>query len=250
MRSRRVLVVDDNRDAADSLAMLLRLTGTTSARPTTARRPCAAAEQFRPDVVLLDIGLPSMDGYEAARRIRGEPWGKEILLIAVTGWGQDDDRRQSARPASITTSSSRSTPAPSWKCRRPARGAGRRKAYMVRQFVSLRPAHAPGDAAHFASRPSRRSYRRRALLLQPNGRLSTKETPMKPKQPCTPLLLLAATFAIAACSPSDDRPAPRPPVPSDPQRPRFPVLPPEAARPKAPDGPPQRDSAATDPKVI
>ena len=72
---------------------------------------------------------------------------------------------------------------------------------------------------------------------------------MKPKQPCTPLLLLAATFAMAACSPSDDRPAPRPPVPSDPATTPVPsTTAPKLPEPKAPDGPPQRDSAATNPK--
>jgi CheY-like chemotaxis protein len=53
------------------------------------------AKQFRPDVVLLDIGLPTMSGHDAARRIRAEPWGRQILLVALTGWGQDEDRRKS-----------------------------------------------------------------------------------------------------------------------------------------------------------
>jgi CheY-like chemotaxis protein len=55
----------------------------------------AAAESFRPDVVLLDIGLPKMNGYEACRAIRERPWGKEMTIVAVTGWGQDDFRRRS-----------------------------------------------------------------------------------------------------------------------------------------------------------
>ena len=54
-----------------------------------------AAERFRPDVVLLDIGLPRLNGYDACRRIREQPWGKTMVLIALTGWGQEDDRRQS-----------------------------------------------------------------------------------------------------------------------------------------------------------
>jgi CheY-like chemotaxis protein len=53
------------------------------------------AEKFRPDVTLLDIGLPTLDGYEACRRIRREPWGRNVVLIALTGWGQDEDRRRS-----------------------------------------------------------------------------------------------------------------------------------------------------------
>jgi CheY-like chemotaxis protein len=55
----------------------------------------AAAERLRPDVVLMDLGLPRIDGFDACRRIREQPWGKQILVIAITGWGQDIDRRRS-----------------------------------------------------------------------------------------------------------------------------------------------------------
>src|SRR6185436_12538649 len=92
---RRILVVDDNRDAADSLGMLLKFLG---ADVYTANDGPAALEAFRtyrPSVVLLDIGLPEMDGYELARRTRLQPEGGEVTLIALTGWGQEEDRRRS-----------------------------------------------------------------------------------------------------------------------------------------------------------
>jgi PAS domain S-box-containing protein len=93
--SLRVLIVDDNRDSADSLAMLLRIMGNDIRTAYDGQRGVEEAEAFRPNVVLLDIGLPKLDGYEACRRIREEAWGREMVLIAVTGWGQEDDRRRS-----------------------------------------------------------------------------------------------------------------------------------------------------------
>ena len=91
----RVLIVDDNRDSADSLATLLALKGNETRVAYSGAEAMAAAESFRPDAMLLDIGLPHMDGYQVARRIRSEPWGKELLLVAITGWGQDEDRVRS-----------------------------------------------------------------------------------------------------------------------------------------------------------
>jgi CheY-like chemotaxis protein len=90
-----VLVVDDNIDAADSLSRVLTLAGyqTTVAYEAAAALSIAAGQ--RPDVVLLDIGLPSMSGHELARRLRSETWGARMQLIAITGWGQEDDRRKS-----------------------------------------------------------------------------------------------------------------------------------------------------------
>ncbi len=90
----RILVVDDLKDSADSLAMLLRVTGHEVHTAYDGEEGVIAAEKFRPEVVLLDIGMPKLNGYDACRRIRGEPWGKDIFLIALTGWGQDDDRRR------------------------------------------------------------------------------------------------------------------------------------------------------------
>ncbi len=91
----RVLVVDDNRDANDSLAALLRLTGHATASAYDGLAAIKTAEEFRPDAVLLDIGLPGLNGYEVAQRMRTEEWGKSIVLIALTGWGSEDDRRRS-----------------------------------------------------------------------------------------------------------------------------------------------------------
>jgi signal transduction histidine kinase/DNA-binding response OmpR family regulator len=93
---RRILVVDDNRDAATSLAMLLELTGHETRVAHDGLEAVQAAENFRPDVVLLDIGLPKLNGFEAARMIRQQPWGQDMLLVALTGWGQDEDRRKSS----------------------------------------------------------------------------------------------------------------------------------------------------------
>ncbi|MDQ3205273.1 MAG: PAS domain-containing protein [Pseudomonadota bacterium] len=91
----RVLVVDDNRDGADSLAEMLRINGNDTRTAYDGQEGVDVAEAFRPDVVLLDIGLPKLNGYEACRRIREQSWGKGVVLIAVTGWGQDEDRRRS-----------------------------------------------------------------------------------------------------------------------------------------------------------
>ena len=92
----RILVVDDNEDSATSLAAMFDILGYEA---TVAFDGIAAVEttaSFNPDVVLMDIGLPKMSGLEAARKIREQSWGKAIFLIAVTGWGDEKDRLQSA----------------------------------------------------------------------------------------------------------------------------------------------------------
>ncbi len=94
-RAHRILVVDDNRDAAISLAMLLKLTGHETLTAHDGVEAVAKAESFQADVILLDIGLPKLNGYDACRAIREQPWGREILIVALTGWGQDEDRRRS-----------------------------------------------------------------------------------------------------------------------------------------------------------
>ncbi|MBX3436452.1 MAG: response regulator, partial [Planctomycetaceae bacterium] len=91
----KILVVDDNRDSAESLALLLRLTGHDVLTAHDGLEAWESASQFKPHVVLLDIGLPKLNGYEVARRIREQPWGRLMILIALTGWGQDEDRRKS-----------------------------------------------------------------------------------------------------------------------------------------------------------
>jgi PAS domain S-box-containing protein len=92
---RRKLVVDDNRDAAASLAMMLSLLGHDTRIAHDGLDALELAEAFRPELVLLDIGLPRLNGYDSCRRIRQQLWGKEILIVAVTGWGQEEDRRRS-----------------------------------------------------------------------------------------------------------------------------------------------------------
>ena len=94
--ARRILVVDDNRDAAESLAELLQLSGHQTRLAYDGLEAVRAAAEFRPELVLLDIGLPQLNGFEAARRIRAEPWGQDMVLVALTGWGQDEDRRKSS----------------------------------------------------------------------------------------------------------------------------------------------------------
>lgn len=90
----RVLVVDDNHDAASSLAEWLSIAGHDVRTAPGGREALDCGSTFIPDAVLLDIGMPEMDGYEVARRIRAEPWGAHVLLVAVTGWGQAEDQRR------------------------------------------------------------------------------------------------------------------------------------------------------------
>ncbi len=94
--ARRILVVDDNRDSADSLALLLRLSGNDVHTAYDGIEAVEAAERLRPDVVLLDIGMPKLNGKDACRRMRKEAWSSDMVLIALTGWGQEADRRQCA----------------------------------------------------------------------------------------------------------------------------------------------------------
>ena len=95
LKPRRVLVVDDNRDAAESMGILLKLLGADVHVAYSGAEALEALPAYRPDVVILDIGMPDMDGYEVARRIRRQPEFQKVTLIALTGWGQDKDRRQS-----------------------------------------------------------------------------------------------------------------------------------------------------------
>ncbi len=92
---RRVLIVDDSEDGAESLAMLLQFGGHETYKAHDGLAAIEAARRLRPDVVLLDIGLPGLNGYEVCSRIRQEPWGKRATLVALTGWGQDEDRDRS-----------------------------------------------------------------------------------------------------------------------------------------------------------
>jgi PAS domain S-box-containing protein len=93
-RRARILVADDNRDAADTLSALLELDGHEVRTAYDGVDALQIAEQFAPQIALLDIGMPRMNGYQTARRIREHGWGSSILLVALTGWGQEQDRRQ------------------------------------------------------------------------------------------------------------------------------------------------------------
>jgi two-component system CheB/CheR fusion protein len=91
----RILVVDDNRDSAESLARLLKVCGSNTRAAFDGIEALEVGAEFQPNVVLLDIGMPRLNGYDTARRIRQEPWGRDAVLIALTGWGKDEDRRRS-----------------------------------------------------------------------------------------------------------------------------------------------------------
>lgn len=91
----RILIVDDNRDSARTLAEVLAMSGNETFLAHDGEEAVATAERQRPDAILLDIGMPTLNGFNACRRIRQMPWAKRILIIAVTGWGQEEDRRKS-----------------------------------------------------------------------------------------------------------------------------------------------------------
>jgi len=91
--SRRVLLVDDNRDGAESLAMFLELSGHEVTVAHCGLEALERAAELRPEICVLDIGMPDLSGYEVAKQIRREAWGARMTLIALTGWGQDEDKR-------------------------------------------------------------------------------------------------------------------------------------------------------------
>jgi PAS domain S-box-containing protein len=91
----RILVVDDNLDAAASLAMMLKIMGNEVRTAHDGIEAVEAAAAFRPDLILLDIGMPRLNGYDACRRIREQTWGNHPFIVALTGWGQEEDRRRS-----------------------------------------------------------------------------------------------------------------------------------------------------------
>ena len=92
---RRILIVDDNEDSARSLALLLELSGHEAHTARDGTEGIKEAERLVPDLLLLDIGLPGLNGYEVCRRIRAQSWGKEMVIAALTGWGQEEDRQRS-----------------------------------------------------------------------------------------------------------------------------------------------------------
>ena len=92
---RRVLIADDNIDAATSLSLVLQMMGNEVRVAHDGLDALAVAEAFRPDAVLLDIGMPAMNGYEVCRKLRERPATKDVMIVALTGWGQEDDRKRS-----------------------------------------------------------------------------------------------------------------------------------------------------------
>lgn len=89
-----VLIADDNADAAESLSMLLQLEGYVVHVAGDGLAALALAEELRPQVAVLDVGMPGLNGHELARRLRQEPWGRGMFILAVTGWGQEEDQRR------------------------------------------------------------------------------------------------------------------------------------------------------------
>jgi CheY-like chemotaxis protein len=92
---RRVLVVDDNRDSAESLAILLRAMGHDVRIAHAGLQGIEIARQFLPEAIFMDLGMPRLNGYDTTQRIRQEPWGQQIFIVALTGWGQATDRIRS-----------------------------------------------------------------------------------------------------------------------------------------------------------
>ncbi len=109
---RRILIADDNRDVVESFELMLQALGHEVQTAVDGLEALEKAEEFRPEVIVLDIGMPKLNGYDTARRIRQQPWTRDVVLIAVTGWGNEKDKRQSAdagfnihlvKPIDVTT---------------------------------------------------------------------------------------------------------------------------------------------------
>ena len=97
MKSHRILLIDDRRDAILPLRKMLTLLGQEVAVAMDGKKGLETARQFRPEIVLCDIGLPGMDGYAVAQAMRADPTLKSVYLVAVTGYGRDDDRRRAVQ---------------------------------------------------------------------------------------------------------------------------------------------------------
>lgn len=90
----RVLVVDDNKDSAQTLGMMLKIMGNDVRTAHDGLEAIEQAADYRPHVILLDLGMPKLNGYDVCRRIREQDWGSDIMIIALTGWGQAEDRQR------------------------------------------------------------------------------------------------------------------------------------------------------------
>ena len=93
--TQRILVVDDNRDGADSLVMMLELSGNEVVTAYDGLEAVERAGLFLPEIILMDVGMPRLNGLDATRRIRAEEWGRNMTIIALTGWGQESDKERS-----------------------------------------------------------------------------------------------------------------------------------------------------------
>lgn len=94
IKGRRILVIDDNQDAAQILGMVLEMSGHEVHLAYDGEQALAMARELLPEIALVDIGLPKLNGYGVAECIRAEPWGEKMVLIALTGWGHEDDKRR------------------------------------------------------------------------------------------------------------------------------------------------------------
>ena len=94
---RRVLVVDDNRDSVETLSMLLKIKGHDARMASNGEQALTEADDYRPHVVVLDLSLPGMDGYEVARQLRDRPYGTKMVIVALTGWSGKDVRTKAAK---------------------------------------------------------------------------------------------------------------------------------------------------------
>lgn len=92
---RRILVADDDQDSAESLAMLFQMMGHDVRSALNGLEAVDVAANFRPDLIVLDIGMPGLDGYEVCRRIRQQPWAQAVVIAALTGWTRDEDKDRS-----------------------------------------------------------------------------------------------------------------------------------------------------------
>jgi CheY-like chemotaxis protein len=92
---RRILIADDNRDVAEAFGVMLETVGHEVVTAHDGMEVLEKAEHFQPDIIVLDIGMPKINGYDAARRLRQQPWGKDVVLVAITGWGNEKDKGQS-----------------------------------------------------------------------------------------------------------------------------------------------------------
>ncbi len=158
-RGHRVPIVDDNPDAAEALRMQLEAMGAIEVCAVLdGKQALRRGPEFQPDVVLLDLGMPDMDGVEVARRLRQEPWGQHVMLVAVTGWGQDEHWKRTKAAGSIGTSSSRPPAPTSSRCshrRKRCSGGAAPDRQAAGRYCSADSTRAAGTVNSAIAAPSR-----------------------------------------------------------------------------------------------